>query len=219
MQVLLELREEGAVEVSMQIAMLEQMKERLRREASSWRHADKATVGDFTYGVPIIRTWGEDARLYIGKFCSIGGNVQIFLGGDHRNDWCTTYPFNALLPEVYGSITGNPKSKGDVIIGNDVWIGSDAKIMSGVTIGDGATIAGSAVVTKDVKPYEIVGGVPTHHLGWRIGTTALAVKVWNLKWWDWPIEKIADAVTLLQSDNVDGLVEFSERWDAEHGSA
>lgn len=78
------------------------------------------------------------------------------LGGNHRTDWCSTYPFNALLKENYGYIKGHPSSKGDVTIGNDVWIASGVKIMSGVTIGDGAVLAANALITHDVAPYEIV---------------------------------------------------------------
>ena len=84
-----------------------------------------------------ILSWGENTKLKIGKFCSIADNVTIFLGGEHRNDWVSTYPFNALLKN-YEHIEGHPKSKGDVIIGNDVWIGSRVVILSGVKIGDGA---------------------------------------------------------------------------------
>jgi acetyltransferase-like isoleucine patch superfamily enzyme len=96
----------------------------------------KKYIGEFTYGVPQIFDWQEGARLIIGKFCSIADNVKIFLGGEHRTDWITTFPFSAkefndLFPEAK-KIKGHPKTKGDVIIGNDVWIGYDAIILSGV---------------------------------------------------------------------------------------
>jgi acetyltransferase-like isoleucine patch superfamily enzyme len=115
------------------------------------------SIGDFTYGKPVIRQWGEGAKLTVGKFTSIASGVVIMLGGNHRPDWGTTYPFNVLLPS-FSHIKGHPATDGDVVIGNDVWIGTDAKIMSGVTIGDGAVVAANAVVTKDVAPYSIVGG-------------------------------------------------------------
>ena len=73
---------------------------------------DGDVIGDFSYGTPCIRAWGEGARLIIGKFCSIASGVTIMLGGDHRVDWNSTYPFNALLPETFSSITGHPFSKG-----------------------------------------------------------------------------------------------------------
>ena len=162
-------------------------------------------VGEFTYGRPIVIKWDETTRLKIGKFCSIGGNVQILLGGEHHTEWLTTYPFDVL-------IDGQPTaSKGDVTIGNDVWIGNDAKILSGVTIGDGAVIASSAVVTKDVPPFEIVGGIPAKFISYR--TVAHNIKWWEtLAWWDWPLEKIAEAMPILISGDAYALIEFNKGW-------
>ena len=137
---------------------------------------DKVEIGDFTYGFPIVRSWGEDARLKIGKFCSIGGNVKIYLGGNHHTDWCTTYPFNVLLKDQYPGIDGEvAATKGDVIIGNDVWLADDVTIMSGVTIGDGAVIMNGAVVTMDIPPYSIAGGVPARTKKARMEALSLEV--------------------------------------------
>lgn len=134
----------------------------------------------------------------------------MLLGGNHHNEWLTTYPFNALVPEIWGNIDGGiAATKGDIIIGNDVWIANDVTIMSGITIGDGATIANGAKVVKDVAPYTVVGGVPAHYLKQR--TEALAVK--DLKWWDWPLEKLAKAVPILQSCGYKELIEFHKRWE------
>ena len=182
---------------------------------AEWASRPDVVVGDFTYAWgPRIKTWGEGAKCYIGAYCSIAGNIQIFLGGDHRVDWITTYPFAELLPEQFPDIKGSPKSKGDVIIGNDVWIGNDAKIMSGVHIGDGAVIAGSAVVTHDVDPYEVVGGVPARHIKYRIPEDRIHDML-RLSWWHWPIEKVAAAVPILQSGHIDELFEFHRRWGNE----
>lgn len=166
-------------------------------------------VGDFTYGKPIIYQWDGTTKLKIGKFCSIGGNVQILLGGEHHHEWITTYPFDVLLDGM------TAKSKGDVEIGNDVWIGDDAMILSGVRIGDGAVIGAKALVTKDVQAYEIVGGVPAEHIRWRFGMMREAVRVWRLEWWNWPTEKIAEAEPLLRAGDIDALTAFSRRWDNE----
>lgn len=166
-------------------------------------------VGDFTYGKPIVHIWDETTKLKIGKFCSIGGNVQILLGGEHHHEWITTYPFDVLLDGM------TAKSKGDVEIGSDVWIGDDAMILSGVRIGDGAVIGAKALVTKDVQAYEIVGGVPAEHIRWRFGMMREAVRVWRLEWWNWPTEKIAEAEPLLRAGDIDALTAFSRRWDNE----
>lgn len=139
------------------IEELQILREKQRNKVKVYEN-EFVSIGDFTL-VPgmKVRTWKEGAKLKIGKFSSIASGVVIMLGGNHRPDWVTTYPFNALMSS-FSYIKGHPSTNGDVIIGNDVWIGSDAKIMSGVTIGDGAVIAANAVVTKDVMPYEISGG-------------------------------------------------------------
>lgn len=198
------------------VQALERLRIELRiRHRNHYNGSTKIQIGDFSYGEPIVRSWASDgeenARCIIGKFCSIGGNVQIILGGNHRNDWISTYPFNQLLKPQYGYITGHPMTKGDVIIGNDVWIGSDVKILSGVRIGDGATIAASAVVTKDVQPYAVVAGNPAVFKKWRI-SAGFAEK---MKWWDWPLDKIAEAIPYLQSDDTEGLYHLWKRWSNE----
>lgn len=174
-----------------------------------WADGIRTKVGDFSYAwMPKIKSWGEGTKCRIGKFCSIAGDVQIFLGGNHRNDWITTYPFNELLPDVYGNIKGHPMSKGDVVIGNDVWIGNNVMIMSGVTIGDGASIGAGAVVTKDVPPYAIAAGVPAVVKKYRFPPRVIK-KLLKIRWWDWPLDKIAEAVPLLQSEN---WQEFFEKY-------
>jgi len=161
-------------------------------------------IGDFTYGYPKIFSWGEGSKLKIGKFCSIARGVEIYLGGEHRIEWVTTYPFNALFPE-HSKIKGHPKTKGDVVIGNDVWIADGAIIMSGVTVGDGAVIGARSVVTKDVKPYEIVAGNPAKHIKFRFDEKVIK-ELLEIKWWNWETSKIDKYVHLLQSDNINKFI-------------
>lgn len=183
-----------------ELQKLKDLRDVCRTAAAMWSN-DLIEVGDFTYGRPIVHQWDRTTRLKIGKFCSIAGNVHILLGGEHHTEWLTTYPFDVLLGNSVA------KSKGDVVIGNDVWIGENVTILSGVTIGDGAVIGAGAVVTKDVLAYEISGGVPAKRIGRR---------PWlKLPWWDWPLEKLAEALPLLMADDGYRLLDFDRRWDDE----
>lgn len=201
------------------VARLEELRDSLRelrkKEKAKFRAGDKVEFGDFTYGTPIVHSWGEkNARLKIGKFCSIGANVNVYLGGNHHNDWLTTYPFNALpaLKGLWDDIDGGvAATKGDVIIGNDVWIANDVTILSGVTIGDGATIANGAVVSRNVPPFCVAAGVPAKWMKWRHEANG----VYTLQWWDWPLEKLAEAIPILMSGDEYRLKMFDERWKNE----
>lgn len=165
-------------------------------------------VGEYTYGAPkVVFPYG---RLKIGKFCSIAWNVTIYLGGNHRMNWIALYPFPASggkWPEVEG-VDRYLTTKGDVTIGNDVWVGSDVIIMSGVTIGDGAVIGAGSVVTADVEPYTVVAGNPAKILLKRF-TDEQIEKLLQVKWWDWPEEKIRENLNVLCSGDVDKLVELA----------
>lgn len=196
------------------VKALEQLRREIRIQNMGWIQ-QCAEVGDFTYATnPRIWTWGQDAQLYIGKFCSIGANVHFLLGGEHHTEWITTYPFNVLLKDVYPSSETCAKTKGDITIGSDVWIGNDAKILSGVSIGNGAVIASSAVVTKDVYPYSVVAGVPAKTIRKRFpGWT----NVYHMEWWNWPLDKLAAAIPLLTYESVEALIEFDRRWKETHG--
>jgi acetyltransferase-like isoleucine patch superfamily enzyme len=157
----------------------------------------KYNIGEYTYGSPKIIDNGE--VLKIGKFCSIGPDVLIILGGYHRSDWVSTYPFNAFFEE-FSYIEGNPTSKGPVIIENDVWIASRVTILSGVTIGNGAVLAAGSVVTKNVPAYSIVGGNPAKVLKMRFDEETIE-KLQKLKWWDKDFLEIKKIIPLLQSKN------------------
>lgn len=123
-------------------------------------------VGKYSYGPLDIHTHGpgmEGIQVRIGNYVSIAGGVKFLVKMEHRLHTVSTYPFNHYImhiPEKAGS-------KGPIIVNDDVWIGENALIMSGVTIGQGAVVAAGAVVTKDVEPYAIVGGVPAKLISYR----------------------------------------------------
>lgn len=161
-------------------------------------------IGEWTYGSPQVLDFGDGGDLKIGRFCSIAGGATILLGGEHRYDWVTTYPFNVVCGETR-RFQGHPRSKGPVIIGNDVWIGLGAMILSGVTIGDGAVVAARSQVTKSVPPYAIVAGNPAQILRHRFNEDQVAALL-QIRWWEWPIERIREAWPLLLSDNIDNFI-------------
>lgn len=163
----------------------------------------KFIIGDYTYGKPKVFFENEESNLIIGKFCSIAGGVTIFLGGNHRLDWISTYPFNMLEEEFPEAkmITGHPTTKGDVKIGNDVWIGQNAVVMSGITIGNGAVIAANSVVTKNIKDYEVWGGNPAKFIKKRFSDSEIE-KLLQIQWWDWELDKIKSKVNYLCSDKI-----------------
>ena len=126
-------------------------------------------------------------RLIIGKFCSIAcGAKFLFNCANHTLRSLSTYTF----PLFYNDWELDKKDvasawdhKGDITIGNDVWIGYEAVVMAGVHIGDGAIIGARAVVTKDVAPYAIVGGVPAKEIRKRFSPEVIKrLQAW--RWWD-----------------------------------
>ncbi len=147
-------------------------------------------------------------RLKIGKFCSVAcGAKFLFTSGNHSLRSLSTYTF-PIFYEQWGLDPKNIRdawdNKGDIVIGNDVWIGYEAVILSGVTVGDGAVIGTRAVVTKDVPPYTIVGGVPARPIRRRFDPQTIA-RLEELRWWDWEEERIARNLSAIQSGRPDLL--------------
>ena len=119
----------------------------------------------------------------------------------------STYPFPLFFEEWNidrSNVFTSWDNKVDIVIGNDVWIGYEAVILAGVTIGDGAIIGARAVVTKDVEPYTIVGGVPAAPIRKRFSKDTIS-NLLKIKWWDWPKEKIAKNINAIQSGEIDKL--------------
>ena len=173
------------------------------------KYLQEVSFGDYTYGQPIVYSFGEPTKLKVGKFCSIAGDVRIYLGGNHRMDWITTYPFNSL-PESFPestNIKGHPVSKGDVVIGNDVWLGGSCVILSGVTIGDGAVVGTNSVVTKNIGPYEVYVGNPARFIKKRFSDSDIS-KLLEMKWWDWELKDIKRINKVLCSEKIDELYDF-----------
>jgi acetyltransferase-like isoleucine patch superfamily enzyme len=162
-------------------------------------------IGRHTYGGLRVIDLGEGKKLRVGAFCSIANGVKVFLGGEHRVDWVTTFPFPVLWKDDAGSFEGHPHSKGDVTIGNDVWIGLETVIMSGVHIGDGAVIGARSVVSRDVPPYAIAAGNPARIIRMRFEPQQID-RLLALAWWDKDIDQIKAWLPELLSDDIDGFL-------------
>lgn len=149
-------------------------------------------------------------RLIIGKFCSIAcGAKFIFTSANHTMGSLSTYPFPLFFEEwdtPISEVRTSWDNKGDIVIGNDVWIGYEAVIMSGVHIGDGAIIGTRAVVTRDVEPYTIVGGLPAKPIRKRYDQDTI-LKLVELRWWDLPYEQIKLLLPAVKSGDIAVLEE------------
>ncbi len=157
-------------------------------------------IGKFTYGKPKVYFWDHKSKLKIGNFTSIAENCTFILGGEHRTDWISTFPFteftffNSLKP----LITGFPATKGDIEVGNDVWIGHGCLILSGVKIGNGAVIGAGSVVTRDVDNFAIVAGNPAKLIRYRFDDETINYII-NLNWWNLDNETIRQMVPKLMT--------------------
>lgn len=153
------------------------------------------TLGDFSY-------IAQNSRIYnssIGKFSSIGPEVLIGLG-KHPTNFISTNPVFYSNATRHGSLFSEKQlfeEYDSCSIGNDVWIGARAIILDGITIGDGAIIAANSVVTKDVEPYSIVGGVSAKFIKYRFSEEKIK-ELENMKWWDWSADKIKMNIDLFQ---------------------
>lgn len=131
----------------------------------------------------------------IGKFNSIATGVRINPVQHPMRERAAAHHLTYRAAH-YGLGEDDPtiidwRLKNKVVTGNDVWIGHNAIVMGGVTLGDGAVVAAGAVVTHDVAPYEIVGGVPARHMGWRYDEDTIAAML-RIRWWDWSHEQLRE---------------------------
>ncbi len=165
------------------------------------------TFGRFSYGKPKLFWDNDDADLIVGNFCSIAQGCCVFLGGNHRTDWVTTFPFGHVNKHKFNNFNGlgHPATNGNVTIGHDVWIGGNVTIMSGVSIGSGAVIANNSHVVKDVDAYSISGGNPAKHIKFRFNEDQINALL-LIEWWHWPEEKINKNLPLLCDKNIDKFI-------------
>ena len=147
-------------------------------------------------------------KLIMGKFCSIAcGAKFVFTSANHTQRSLANYPFPIFFDEWSldkKDVTQAWDNKGDIVIGNDVWIGYEAIVMSGVKIGNGAIIGTRAVVTKDVEPYTIVGGIPAKVIKKRFDEATIE-KLLAVCWWDWEDQKIIEKLPDIIRGNIAGL--------------
>jgi acetyltransferase-like isoleucine patch superfamily enzyme len=161
------------------------------------------TVGSHTYGFSektFYQATGKE-EIVIGKFCSIAEDVQ-FVSGEHDLARVSTFPLRHLL--LLTPVNTDPIYRGPIIVGNDVWIGRRSMILSNVKIGDGAVIAAGSVVTRDVEPYTIVGGVPARAIRRRFTDSQIG-ELLEIRWWDWPEERIISRIELFYG-NIDTFI-------------
>ena len=178
-------------------------------------------VGDFTFYNDFVRDPAQfqsnnvlyhypinEERLIIGKYCSIAcGAKFLFTSANHAMRSLSTYPFPIFANHWgldWADVSEAWDNKGDTVIGNDVWIGYEAVILQGVKIGDGAIIGTRAVVTRDVAPYSIVGGVPAREIGKRFPPDVIE-RLLALRWWDWPHETVQANLPLMMRGDIDRL--------------
>ena len=135
-------------------------------------------IGKHTYGTEHIKclSWGEENNVYIGSFCSIANNITILLGGNHRTDWITTYPFGHVNKNIFKNFSGN-----------------------------GVVIARNSHVVKNIEPYSIYGGNPAKLIKYRF-TSEQIKKLQEIKWWEWDDKKIDENTKLLCSSNIDDFI-------------
>jgi phosphonate metabolism protein (transferase hexapeptide repeat family) len=180
-----------------------------RCEILSNTRIEYSSLGDYSY-------LGENcdvADAVIGKFTAIANSVRIGAPNhpmgrpsQHRFTYC---------PEYYDAAATRDRDffadrRGDrVSVGNDVWIGHAAILLPGVCVGDGAVIAAGAVVSRDVEPYTIVGGVPARPIRKRF-PHSVADSLRRIAWWNWPDELIFERLNDFRSEEIE---QFCERYD------
>jgi len=173
---------------------------------SIYEHAEigDASLGRFTY----VGMHARVVNCSVGRFCSIGHGALVGGLGVHPSKWLSTHPVFFSERRQAGRTTFSDRNYVDELppttIGNDVWIGARAIVLDGHRVGDGAIVAAGAVVTTDVEPYTIVGGVPAKAIRMRFDAADVA-RLLAIKWWEWPVEKLRGLAPLFREEGSTGI--------------
>jgi len=186
-------------------------------------HASGVSMGAYSYVAPLVQLH----QFRMGRYCSVGDNLNVLT--QHPSDWLTTHPVShqPFFPPPFSHVSTHEYPQLErTVIGNDVWIGSRVSMKSGLTIGDGAIIGAGSVVTKDVPPFAVMGGVPARMIRRRF-SDALIERIQACPWWDWDLRHLTldwrkpeEAQTLLEAAVAEGRVlRWSPGWRVlEHGT-
>jgi len=164
-------------------------------------------IGNYSYGLVDVTDYSNNlATVRIGHFCSIARDVKFILGGDHSTQNLSTFPFKVK----FGLLEREAESKGHIIIEDDVWIGVNCVILSGVTIGQGSVVSAGSVITKNIPPYAIVGGVPAKIIKFRFSERIIS-KMLKIKYSRLTKEIVINNIDLfyekINEENVDQYIE------------
>ena len=166
----------------------------------AFSYASDLKINDYSDSEPYGTAAGE---ISIGRFCSLGSEITIILGGSHDHQAVTTSP---MVPLVEDHRAAPQNEKARVLIGNDVWIGNNVIIISDVRIGDGAVIGAGSVITKDVPPFSVVVGNPGRVAKYRFAEKTVRALL-EIRWWDWRIDEIKAHLDDLRGHDIDGFIE------------
>lgn len=165
---------------------------------------NEVTLGDYSYLMDGAMAWCVE----IGKFCSIAAYTR--LNAPNHPTWRATQHHFTYRSSAYGlSDTDDAdffgwRRENRVTIGHDVWIGHGAIVLPGVTVGTGAVIGAGSVVTRNVAPYTIVAGSPARPIRRRV-TEAVEARLLALAWWDWPHDRLREALQDFRTLDAEGF--------------
>ena len=185
--------------------------------SDAWTGSFEESVVRYHYGDPVsLASWKPSwpiDQLHIGDYVCIGAEAVILMGGNntHRADWFSCYPHAEYIVDSY-------VGKGDTIIADGVWIGMRAMLMPGVEVGEGAIVAANSVVTGDIEPYMIAGGIPAKSIRLRFSREKTD-RLLALRIYDWPETKFAALKRFVCADDIEALETAALAYDAKQARA